>query len=77
MQEIGNNYSRYLDRTHMLIATSEDGEIFNSMYTILSENPRKGTEGIHKENGYHYPCCYLEGNRMFIVYSVNKKRILK
>lgn len=71
----GNNYQRLLDRRSMLIALSEDGTQFDSMYTIVSGNPTRRIEGKHKEDGYHYANCLADGNRLLVAYSYNKEDI--
>ena len=71
----GNNYDRLLDRRHLLLAMSEDGQTFDRMHTIVSGDTSRRIEGKHKEDGYHYPNCFVDGDKLFVTYSVNKENI--
>ena len=71
----GNNYDRFLDRDHLLIALSDDGYVFDRQYVLIEGDTTRRINGRHKENGYHYPNCYADGDRLFVVYSVNKEDI--
>jgi hypothetical protein len=71
----GNNYDRLLDRRHLLLALSENGETFDGMRTIVSGPTTRRIEGKHKEDGYHYPNCYVDKGKLFVTYSVNKEGI--
>jgi len=71
----GNNYDRLLDRRFLLLALSENGETFDNMHTIVSGATTRRIEGKHKEDGYHYPNCYIERGKLFVTYSVNKEGI--
>ena len=72
---VGNNYDRFLDREHLLIALSDDGYIFDRQYTIVEGQTTRRIHGRHKEDGYHYPNCYADGDKLFVTYSVNKEDI--
>jgi len=71
----GNNFDRLLDRMHLLIALSDDGCVFDRQYTLLKGQTTRRIEGRHKEDGYHYPNCLVDGDRLFVIYSVNKEDI--
>lgn len=71
----GNNYDRLLDREHLLIALSDDGYVFNRQYVLVEGNTTRRVNGQHKENGYHYPNCCPDADRLFVIYSVNKEDI--
>ena len=71
----GNNYDRLLDRRSMLLALSDDGTQFDRMVTVVSGNPTRRIEGKHKEDGYHYPNCLADGDKLFVAYSYNKEDI--
>ena len=71
----GNNYDRLLDRRSMLIAVSNDGLEFDRMHTIVSGSPTRRIEGKHKEDGFHYPNCLADGERLLVTYSYNKEDI--
>jgi hypothetical protein len=72
----GNNYDHYLDRSHMMIAISDDGETFNKMHTILNRPTTRRIDGYHKENGYHYPSCLVDGDKLLLICAENKEDIL-
>ena len=71
----GNNYNRFLDREHLLIALSDNGYIFDRQYVLVEGNTTRRINGRHKEDGYHYPNCFSDGDRLFVTYSVNKEDI--
>lgn len=71
----GNNYDILLDRIHLLIALSDDGCVFDRQYTLVEGKTSRRVNGRHKEDGYHYPNCLADGNKLFVTYSVNKEDI--
>ncbi len=72
---IGNNYDRMLDRSHLQIALSPDGYTFDRMYTLIEGKTHRRVEGIHKEDGWHYPYSLVDGDKLFVIFSVNKEDI--
>jgi len=72
---IGNNYDIFLDRRHLLIALSDDGRSFDRMYTLLEGPTTRRVPGRHKEDGYHYPNSIVDGDKLLVIYSVNKEDI--
>lgn len=72
---VGNNYDIFLERRHMLIALSDDGITFDRQYELISGNTTRRIDGRHKEDGYHYPNCCLDGSNLVVIYSVNKEDI--
>jgi hypothetical protein len=71
----GNNYDIMLDRRHLLIAISGDGRVFDRQYTLVEGNTTRRINGRHKEDGFHYPNCIADGNKLMVIYSVNKEDI--
>ena len=71
----GNNYANFLDRRHLHLALSDDGLLFDRQYTLVEGNTTRRVKGRHKEDGYHYPNCYVDGDRLLVIYSVNKEDI--
>jgi len=71
----GNNSDTMLDRSHMFIALSDDGRIFDRQYTVAEGDTTRRINGRHKENGYHYPNCLVDDDRLLVIYSVNKEDI--
>lgn len=72
---VGNNYDVLLDRKALHITLSDDGRNFDRQYVLVEGHTTRRINGRHKEDGYHYPNCYTDGNRLFVVYSVNKEDI--
>ncbi len=72
---VGNNYDRFLDREHLLIALSDDGYVFNRQYVLVEGQTTRRVNGRHKEDGYHYPNCFADQDKLFVTYSVNKEDI--
>ena len=72
---VGNNYNVLLDRRHLLIALSDDGLTFDRMYTLVEGPTSRRINGRHKEDGYHYPNCLADGDKLLVTYSVNKEDI--
>jgi hypothetical protein len=72
---LGNNFDQYLNRLSMQIALSDDGGCFDRMYTLLEGPTTRRVPGRHKENGYHYPNSIVDGDRLLVIYSVNKEDI--
>ncbi len=71
----GNNFDVLLNRKHLLIALSDDGYVFNRQYVLVEGNTTRRVNGRHKEDGYHYPNCCSDGDKLFVIYSVNKEDI--
>ena len=72
---VGNNYNVLLDRRHLQIALSDDGLSFDRMYTLVEGPTSRRINGRHKEDGYHYPNCLADGDKLLVTYSVNKEDI--
>jgi hypothetical protein len=72
---VGNNYNRFLDREHLLIALSDDGYTFDRQYTVIEGQTTRRINGRHKEDGFHYPSCCTDDDKLIIIYSVNKEDI--
>ena len=72
---VGNNYTNFLDRNNLLIALSHDGRTFDRQYTLRSGRTTRRINGRHKEDGYHYPNCLVDGDKLLVIHSVNKEDI--
>jgi len=72
---VGNNYDVFLDRRRLLMALSDDGYTFDRQYSLLEGATTRRINGLHKEDGYHYPSTFVEGDRLIVIYSVNKEDI--
>ena len=72
---VGNNYDIFIDRRHLLIAISDDGCVFDRQYMLVEGDTTRRINGRHKEDGFHYPNCYADGDKLLVIYSVNKEDI--
>lgn len=72
---VGNNYDLLLDRRHLMIALSDDGYMFDRQYVLVEGDVTRRINGRHKEDGYQYPNCLADGDKLLVVYSVNKEDI--
>lgn len=72
---VGNNHERLLDRMALWIALSDDGRKFTRQYTLVEGPTTRRINGRHKEDGYHYPNCFCDGEKLLVTYSVNKEDI--
>lgn len=73
---VGNNYNRFLDRNHLHLALSDDGYVFDRQYTLVEGQTTRRVNGRHKENGYHYPNCCVDGDKLLVIHSENKEDIV-
>jgi hypothetical protein len=71
----GNNYNRFLDRMTLLIAVSDDGRVFDRQYELVTGSTTRRINGRHKEDGFHYPNCYTDADKLIITFSINKEDI--
>ena len=72
---IGNAYAKLMDRGHLMLAFSDDGVKFDSMFSLLEEPTAQRAFGLLKANGYQYPVAIEDQGRLLIAYSVNKEDI--
>jgi len=63
-------------RTPLVLATSEDGVEFDSHY-VLGDEPSEGPRipGHHKGGRYGYPYSHVLGERVYVIYSIEKEDI--
>ena len=72
---VGNTWPKLLDRQHLMLSISDDGKIFNEIYTLVDDPTTQRAVGLLKADGYQYPCCLAEKDRLIVGYSVNKEDI--
>jgi len=65
----------HLDRRHLHIALSDDGRTFDRQYTLIQGETTRRINGRHKEDGWHYANCLVDGDRLFVAHSINKEDI--
>ena len=63
------------NRCPLSISLSDDGYNFNREYIICDENIPLIKEGLAKGGVYGYPTCCIQGDYMYVIYSVNKEII--
>ena len=63
-------------RTPMILATSDDGVVFDTHY-VLGDEPNRPprANGIQKFGRYGYPSFYLLGDNIHVIYSIGKEDI--
>ena len=72
---VGNTWPKLLDRMHFMLSISEDGKVFNDIFTLVDDPTTQRAFGLLKADGYQYPCCLAEEGRLLVGYSVNKEDI--
>jgi hypothetical protein len=72
---VGNSTYYLMNRKVLILSTSDDGKTFDKMFMLADNPPKRRIDGYHKERGYQYPNTFIEDNRMYIIYSVNKEDI--
>ena len=70
-----NAFATLLDRRHLFLLLSEDGLVFKSVYLLIDDPTSQRLKGLLKADGYQYPCCLVDGDRLLVAYSVNKEDI--
>ncbi|MGA2329392.1 MAG: sialidase family protein [Bryobacteraceae bacterium] len=69
---IGNAYP---DRSHLLLLLSDDGLEFDRAYMVADYPTAARVYGFAKSPGHQYPGSLVDGDWLFIGYSVNKEDI--
>ena len=72
---VGNSTYQHMDRNFFTVSISPHGTKFDKMYQLVHEPTRQRFAGHLKGHGYQYPSCLVEGDTLFIGYSVNKEDI--
>jgi hypothetical protein len=73
--QVGNSTRVLMDRNFFAISLSDDGAKFNKMYQLVTKQTKQRFQGHLKCHGYQYPSCLVDGEKLLIVYSVNKEDI--
>ena len=63
-------------RTPLVLATSEDGVVFDRHY-VLGDEPASPprTAGYHKSGRYGYPSYHIMGDIVLVIYSISKEDV--
>ena len=70
-----NAFPALLNRMHLMLLLSDDGHKFNKVYIVVDDPTSQRLAGLLKVDGYQYPCCLPEDERLLVGYSVNKEDI--
>lgn len=68
-----NAIANLLDRSPLMLLVSDDGVIFNKVYMINDGPTVQRFKGMLKINGYQYPCCLVDGEKLIVAYDQNKE----
>ena len=71
----GNAFPTLLNRMHLTLLLSDDGYTFSQVRLLVNDPTSQRLFGLLKADGYQYPCCLPDGNRLLVGYSVNKEDI--
>jgi len=55
-------------------SATTDGK-FTRMYTLVQGKTHRRFDGLHKEDGWHYPNAIVDGDNLIVIFSVNKEDI--
>ncbi len=72
---VGNNYDVPLNRLHLQVALCDPGGLFSRQYTLVSGPTTRRINGRHKENGWQYPNCLVDGDKLLTIHSINKEDV--
>ncbi len=73
---VNNAIPTLLDRRPLMLLLSDDGVEFNDLYMINDSPVEMRRKGLLKINGHQYPCCLVDGDRLFVAYDANKEDIM-
>lgn len=73
---VNNAVGNLLDRGALAILLSDDGVIYNKVRMINDSPSEMRCKGLLKVNGHQYPCCLVDGDKLFVAYDSNKEDIL-
>ncbi len=68
-----NAFPTLLNRMHLVLLLSDDGYKFNEVYMLVNDPTSQRLTGLLKADGYQYPCCLSDCDRLLVGYSVNKE----
>jgi hypothetical protein len=70
-----NAFPTLLNRMHLMLLLSDNGYQFNKAYILVDDPTSQRLTGLLKTNGYQYPCCLPDNDKLLVGYSVNKEDI--
>jgi len=72
---VSNAFPELLNRRYLTLLMSDDGYCFNKVYLLRDDPTSQRCIGLLKADGYQYPCCIEEEDRLVVAYSINKEDI--
>jgi len=70
---VNNAYPQLLNRHYLMLLLSNDGYKFNKVYMLFDDPTGQRVAGLLKCDGFQYPCCLAEADRLYVAYSINKE----
>ena len=73
---VNNAIPTLLDRRPLMLLLSDDGIQFNEVLMINDSPTEMRRKGLLEINGHQYPCCLVDGDRLFVAYDANKEDLM-
>ena len=70
-----NAFPTLLNRRYLTLMLSDNGYVFNKVYLLIDDPTSQRVRGLLKADGYQYPCCLVDDDKLLVGYSVNKEDI--
>ena len=70
-----NAFPTLLNRRYLMLLLSDDGYLFDDVHMPADDPTAQRLAGLLKVDGFQYPCCLPDGDRLLVGYSVNKEDI--
>ena len=70
-----NAFPELLNRHYLMLLLSDNGYEFNNVYILVDDPTAQRFTGLLKVDGYQYPFCLPDGDKLFVGFSVNKEDI--
>lgn len=71
-----NAIGNLLDRSALMLLVSDDGYTFDKVYMVNDDPTEMACKGLLKINGWQYPCCLVDGDKLLVAYDANKEVIM-
>lgn len=72
---INNATNKKFDRSALVMTLSKDGRKLTRGVIVRSEPTKMRFEGKHKLDGWQYPHAHVWGDKLYVIYSVNKEDV--
>ena len=70
-----NAFPTLLNRMYLTLMLSDNGYVFNKVYLLIDDPTAQRVRGLLKTDGYQYPCCLVDDDRLMVGFSINKEDI--